>query len=108
MNQVSLEKIIQLVTQEVVAQLKKNAVVVNINSAELGANIANSFSQQGKCIQTKTERIDMGKYKTPVLTERHINKLHELTGKIIIPCGTIITPKAREIVKRKQIVIETE
>ena len=100
MNEVSIEKIIQLVTQEVVAQLKSSGVTVT--AGHTAAGIAES------CIQRKTERIDMGKFKTPVLTEKHINRLHELTGKIIIPRGTIITPKAREITKRKQIFIEIE
>ena len=100
MNEVSIEKIIQLVTQEVVAQLKSSGVTVTADHTVAG--IAES------CIQRKTERIDMGKFKTPILTEKHINRLHELTGKIIIPRGTIITPKAREITKRKQIFIEIE
>ena len=96
LNEVAIEKIIQMVTQEVVKQLKNNGVTVTTGQAGQGS------------IQRKTERIDMGKFKTPILTEKHINRLHELTGKVIIPQGTIITPKAREIAKRKQIFIEIE
>jgi ethanolamine utilization cobalamin adenosyltransferase len=47
----------------------------------------------------------MKKYRTPVLTEDHIRRLHELTGEIIIPRGTVITPKARELVRKNQIII---
>jgi hypothetical protein len=83
LNEVAIENIIQMVTQEVVRQLKNNGVTVTAGQAGCGS------------IQRKTERIDMGKFKTPILTERHINRLHELTGKIIIPRGTIVTPKAR-------------
>ena len=106
MNEVAIENIIQLVTQEVIKQLKSSGVTVTAGQA--GAAVANALNADQSSIQSKTERIDMSKFKTPVLTEKHINRLHELTGKIIIPRGTVITPKAREITKRKQIFIEIE
>jgi hypothetical protein len=106
LNEVSIENIIQMVTQEVVKQLKSSGVT--ITAGRTGMAVANALGDSSCRIQSKTERIDMSKFKTPVLTEKHINRLHELTGKIIIPQGTLITPKAREITKRKQIFIEIE
>ena len=47
----------------------------------------------------------MSSYRTPVLTENHIQRLHPLTGEIIVPQGTVITPKARELIKVKQILV---
>ena len=47
----------------------------------------------------------MSKYKTPVLTENHMRKLHVLTGEVIVPKGTVVTPKAKELIKEKQILI---
>lgn len=108
MNEVSIEKIIQLVTQEVVSQLRNNGVTVTINPAAAGRGITNALAGGGCSLQRRTERVDMSKYKTPILTERHVGRVHELTGKIIIPRGTIVTPKARETAKRKQIFIEIE
>ncbi len=104
MNGVSIDKIIQLVTHEVVKQLKANGVPVIIDPKITGTGIANALVSN----PSKSERIDMSKYKTPILTERHISKLHELTGKIFIPHGTLITPKARETAKRNNILIEME
>lgn len=100
MNKVSIDELIQLVTQEVVRQLKANGVAVTLDPSQPGRRLGHT------CIQGRTERIDMGAYKTPILTEKQMNRLHELTGKIIVPQGTLITPKAREIAKRKQITIE--
>ena len=108
MSKVSIDKLIQLVTQEVVAQLKSNGVTVTFDSCQVGNGIANIIANNNDSVQRRTERINMSKYKTPILTERQINRVHELTGKIIVPLGTLITPKAREIAKRKQIIIEIE
>lgn len=108
MQQVELDKIIQAVTVEVVKQLKAAGVTVAVNPNTAGSAIAAALAPNAKGIRSKTERIDMSKYRTPVLTERHMDKLHVLTGKIIVPTGTIITPKARETAKRKQIIIEVQ
>ena len=94
--QITIEYLITRIVQEVIKELKdKNISVTFSNSAE---NKTSSHS-------AKTETIDMSKYKTPVLTENHIQRLHALTGEIIIPEGTIITPKAKELIQEKQLQI---
>lgn len=100
MNKVSIDELIKLVTQEVVKQLKANGVAVTLDPCQSGNGPGHAS------IQGRTERIPMGKYKTPILTEKQMNRLHELTGKVIVPQGTLVTPKAREIAKRRQIIIE--
>ena len=95
--QITLEKLIQLVTDEVVKELEKqNIVVINPTKSQILNNKADS-------LRTKSQEIDMSMFKTPVLTENHIRKLHELTGEIIVPRGTIITPKAKELIRDKNI-----
>jgi len=108
LNEVSIDTIIQQVTQEVVRQLQIKGVTITSGSGQLAKEASNVVGDRTNCIRLRTERIDLSKYKTPVLTERHIDRLHELTGKIVVPHGTIITPRARETAKRKQIFIETE
>ena len=100
--EISLQKLIELVTAEVVKELKKQGVQVVDTS---GKNVSNT---QMHNYQTKTERIDMSKYKSPVLTENHIKKLHELTGNLIVPQGTIITPKAKELLKERNLTLQIE
>lgn len=96
---VSLEKLIQLVTAEVVKELGKQGV--RIVSGSFSADSHNS----GSSLRTKVERIDMKKYRTPILTEKQIRNLHELTGEVIVPPGTVMTPKAKELVRERRLVI---
>ncbi len=56
----------------------------------------------------RTERVDMTGYRTPVLLERHISRLHALTGVVAVPKGTVISPKAREELKDRNILLYME
>ena len=49
--------------------------------------------------------IDMSNYKTPILTENHLLTLDPKINEIVVPKGTIITPGARDIIKRHKIVL---
>ncbi len=100
---VSLEKIIKLVSTGVVRELHKQGVQVVSGNAEI---IPADSSASGMSV--KTEKIDMSSYKTPVLTEQHLSRLHELTGTVVVPRGTVITPKAREAIKAKKLYIRFE
>ncbi len=105
MPEVSLDKIVQLVVQEVVDELTRRGVtiVTTGRTTAIGTDEAAQVS-----LRTKVERIDMSGYRTPILTEAHIQRLHELTGEIIIPEGTIMTPKAREAVRARRVTIRFE
>jgi hypothetical protein len=100
--EITLEKLINLVTAEVVKELKKQGIQIISSSDNNGLRIT------GNSLRTKSEKIDMSRYRTPVLTEIHIRRLHELTGEVIIPSNTIITPKAKEIIKEKKLIITRE
>lgn len=100
--QITIEKIIQIVTTEVLKELKK----LNVDIVSSPGPVDNSFQSHG--IRTKSEILDMSKYQTPILTENQINKLHALTGEIIVPAGTKLTPKARELIKEKNILLSIE
>lgn len=95
--EITIEKLVSLITAQVMKELAKQGVKV---TTEL-EKTAQSSPIEG--IRNKSQRIDMGKYKTPILTENHIRRLHELTGQIRIPKGTVVTPKARELLKERQI-----
>lgn len=100
--EITLEKLISLVTAEVVKELKKQGIQI------ISSSNNNSFGISTESLRTKSEKIDMSRYRTPVLTEIHIRRLHELTGEVIIPKNTIITPKAKEIIKEKRLIITRE
>ncbi len=107
MQEISIEKIVNLVVKEIVQELVKQGVkVVSTNGSMVPANILLPSADTG--LKTKSEKIDMSKYKSAVLTENHIDRLHELTGEIIVPKGTIITPKAKQKIRDKQIAVTIE
>ena len=103
MEEIELDKIIKMVSKEVVRELQEQGVKVVDSSNNSGVDISN-FSKS----KTKTEKIDMSKYKSPVLTENHIKDLHELTGRIILPKDTIMTPKAKEKIKENNLEVDYE
>jgi hypothetical protein len=94
--EVNIEQIIQLVTKHVIRDLQNRGIKIKEGSV--------SFSNP-HVLKTKSERVDMSRYKTPILTENHIRRLHELTGEVVVPEGTVITPKAKEMIKDRHIVI---
>ena len=100
--EITLEKLISLVTAEVVKELKKQGIQVISSSDNNGLGVSTDS------LRTKSEKIDMSRYRTPVLTEIHIRRLNELTGEVLIPKNTIITPKAKEIIKEKRLIITRE
>ena len=105
MNEVSLDKIVSLVVQEVVKELARHNIKVVHAGGTLAGIVLPENGVQLDGFRTKTEEIDMKAYRSPVLTENHINRLHELTGEIIIPRKTILTPKARMALKSKNIMV---
>ena len=96
---ITLDNLIQIITATVIKELEKQGI--EIISQNGNHNPLNSV----KGLHTKSEVIDMSKYKSPVLTENHIRRLHELTGEVVIPEGTVITPKAVELIRIKHISI---
>jgi hypothetical protein len=92
-NAISIESIVRRVTREVMAEL-----------ARQGMGAASAGSGAGP----NSERLDMSGYRTPLVSERAIRMVHELTGKIVVPRGAIVTPLAREAIRRKNIQVVYE
>lgn len=103
--EIALEKVIQLVVEEVVRELARQGVTVVQGG---GNGVSSVASDVNYGIRTKTEKIDMSRYKTPLLTERMLDKLNSLTGEVIVPNGTVVTPKAKEILREKRISVRFE
>ncbi|MBN2103363.1 hypothetical protein JW835_04900 [bacterium] len=97
--QIAIEELIRKITREVIRELSRQNITILVKDGTLASQNQNSIHQ------TRIEKPDMSKYKTPILTENHIQRLHELTGEVVIPEGTVITPKARELLREKRIKI---
>jgi hypothetical protein len=96
------ENLIRVIVQEVIKELTKRNILPDPERKK------KTEERDAQYVKTKVEKIDMSGYKTPILTENRIDRLHQLTGQIIVPGRTIITPKAKDKIKLKQIMIIRE
>ena len=99
---VPLETVIRLVTERVMAELLTQGVRIEFGAGSSGAQPRVIFGEPGTA-PPRSERVDMSAYKTPVLTERHILRLHALTTAVIVPRGTVVSPKAKELLRDRKI-----
>jgi len=105
--EIPLETVILRIVEEVLRELKKQGIrVVTAGTASGPPDQAGPKS--GTNSRIRIERADMLGYRTPVLTERGVRRLHELTGTVIVPKGTIVSPKATELLRDRQIRLQTE
>lgn len=97
MTPLSIEQLITRIVHEVLRELvsQNRTVTLDGQPVAIGRRAAGSLA--------KTETIDMTPYRTPVLTENHIRRLHELTTEVRVPEGTVVTPKARELIREKRL-----
>lgn len=93
--QISLEEIISLVVNEVLAELNRRQIKVEGDSD-------NIFSTDDS---NKKNIMDLSEYKTPLLTELHILELDSEVGEIQVPIKTIITPSAHDLIRKRKIII---
>ena len=91
----SIEKIVEMVTREVIKELIKQGYKVN-----------QSFEEKSEVIGTKKIlEVDMSGFKTPILTETSFDNIAPDTQELVVPERTIITPGASNIIKRNKIKI---
>jgi len=92
---ISLEEIISLVVKEVIAELSRRGIQVEGNkNVSLGIDSAK-----------QKIRLDLGEYKTPLLTEAHILELDPEVKEIEVPLKTIVTPSAQDLIRQRKIII---
>jgi hypothetical protein len=88
---ISIEQLIELIVKQVVAELTQHGVEID-------------FGDEKKSSSNTKVEIDMSCYKTPVLTENN-SQLNFAEREIIVPKKTVITPGAREIIKKKKLIV---
>jgi ribosomal protein L20A (L18A) len=89
----SIEEIVELVTREVIKELLRQGVKVDKSFAV----------KPGSAFREEVLEVDMSGYKTPILAESSFHKIAPETKELIVPERTVITPGARDIIKRNQI-----
>lgn len=92
---VSLEHIIELVTREVIRELRARGYEVEETSREVKT-------------APKTNPVlepDMSAFRTPLLTEHHLTGICSKVKEIRVPAKTIITPGAKDLIRKKNLTI---
>ncbi len=89
----SIEEIVELVTREVIKELIR-----------LGFKLDKSLPDSpGSVNRNEVFEVDMSGFKTPILAESSFHKIARETKELIVPEKTVITPGARDIIKRNKI-----
>ena len=92
---IELEKLIEIVTREVIKELVK----LGYNAEDL---LSSDYPEE-KGITKRSVEIDMRGYVTPILTEGHMEQLEKGIEEVVIPPQTVITPGAKSLIKQNKI-----
>lgn len=99
---ISVDQIVEIVTREVVAELHRRGVEVVGSTPSPRPGPAPSFPspRAGASVE-----IDMSSYKTPVLTESQLTRLGPGVGTVVVPCRTVVTPGAWDLIRSKKLTL---
>jgi hypothetical protein len=98
---IEIEKLIEIIVREVISELLKLGEEIDFSFKESSSYNSIASMKQNK----QGQLIDMSNYKTPLLTENHLKSLDPSIGEIIVPKGTIITPGAKDIIKKQKLIL---
>ena len=101
MTNLSIEELVNKVVAEVLAELSKRGVKVDFGPPKMSTLKPSSPPSASVYV------IDMSGFRSPVLLERHLLSLAPEVKAIAIPAGTVITPGARDIVRKKNLILKS-
>ena len=122
--QISIEQLVASIVREVVSELVRRGITVTGGTQPAPAAIgtvgahyapAPATTGRGSPVQAVTTpppstaagtiEIDMGGYRTPILTEDYLTRLAPSVSTVIVPCSTVLTPGARDLIRKKKLSI---
>ncbi|MGA9291644.1 MAG: hypothetical protein WBV81_03585 [Ignavibacteriaceae bacterium] len=95
---INIENLVEIITKEVIKELLKIGVELDFSKNPKSDNPVNKGNQ-------KKQEIDMSGYKTPILTEFAAESIGLDVNEIILPKGTVFTPGARDVIKKRNFII---
>jgi len=98
---IDINKLVEIIIKEVVSELSKRGIEVDYSNSKYITSYSNKSSEAKKLSQI----INMEDYKTPVLTESRLESIDPGITEIVIPKGTVITPGAKDIIKKRNLII---
>lgn len=101
MMNLSIEELVNKVVAEVLAELRRRGVNVEVGPQR--KQTATTASQPNASIHV----VDMSGFRSPVLLENHLISLGPDVKEIAVPCGTVITPAAKDVLKKKNLKLKS-
>jgi hypothetical protein len=122
--QISIEQLVASIVREVVSELVRRGITVTggrqlvpaaIGTVGAHSTPAPTTTGRGSPVQAAptpplsaaagTVEIDMSGYRTPILTEDYLTRLTPSVSTVIVPCATVLTPGARDLIRKKKLSI---
>ncbi len=97
----SMEELVNKVVAAVLAELSRRGVKVDFGPPQ-SKNIKTASSPNAS-----VHVVDMSSFRSPVLLERHLLSLAPEIREIVVPAGSVITPGARDILRRKNLILKS-
>jgi hypothetical protein len=97
----SIEELVNKVVAEVLAELSRRGLKVDHRSPQ------NPPSKTATPQNTSVHVVDMSGFRSPVLLESHLLSLGPEVKEIAVPAGTVITPGAKDIIKKKNLILKS-
>jgi hypothetical protein len=96
-----MEELVNKVVAAVLAELSRRGVKVDFGLPH------KSNTKTAAPPSSAVHVVDMSGFRSPVLLERHLISLASEVREIGVPAGTVITPGAREILRRKNLILKS-
>lgn len=122
--QISIEQLVASIVREVVSELVRRGITVTGGVHYAPATIgtggkhhvpgptttgrgspAQAVPTQEPSPAAGTMEIDMSGYRTPILTEDYLIRLAPSVSTLVVPCSTVLTPGARDLIRKKKLSI---
>ena len=103
----SIEELVNKVVAEVLAELSRRGVKVDVGPPQKSPVQVASHSNIASMANTAVHVVDMSDFRSPVLLENHVLSLGPEVKEIAVPCGTVVTPGAREVMKKKNLKLKS-
>ena len=96
-----MEELVNKVVAEVLAELSKRGVKVNFGQPQ------KSRVKTASPPDASVHVVDMSGFRSPVLLESHLLSLAPEVKEIAVPTGAVITPGARDIIRKKNLILKS-
>ena len=98
---ISREQLIEIIVREVLAELRRRGL-----DGDAAVNDATKPKPFNGRISNRVV-IDLKEFKTPGLTEFRLQQLDDAVQEIVVPKGTIFTPGANDIIKKRSLIVSS-